>query len=281
MKADDLFGVIGKEFDFADAEVVEHLCSHSVVAKISGVAEFFVGFDGVEPLFLEFVGVYFGSQPDASPFLTEVEENAAFFGDLGESGVELSAAVAASRSEDVTGEAFRVDADGDWLVGVDVASDEGEVFGVVCGDVVEVALEVAVVGWEGDGLLEVDESFGVSSVFDDLGDGAGFELVFFLIVAEVSDASHGAIFVHDFADDGGGWEFGKLGEVEGGLGVPGTAEGAAWSCFERKDVSWLDEVLSGFGGVGDEVDGVCSVVGGDSGGNAGGGVDGDGEGCLV
>ena len=52
-ESDDFFGVVGEELDAADAEVVKDLSAHAVVAEIGCEAEFFVGFDGVEPLLLE------------------------------------------------------------------------------------------------------------------------------------------------------------------------------------------------------------------------------------
>ncbi len=58
---------------------MEDLCAHAVVAEVGGEAEFFVGFDGIEALFLEFVGVDFCGEADAAAFLAEVEEYAAFF----------------------------------------------------------------------------------------------------------------------------------------------------------------------------------------------------------
>ncbi len=75
-------------------------------------------------LVLQFVGLELGHQADAAAFLVLVEQNAgALFGDGGERELELLAAVAAQRVEDVAGEALRVDAH-DGRRRVDVAHDQ-------------------------------------------------------------------------------------------------------------------------------------------------------------
>jgi len=58
-EADDFFGVVGEQADAAQAEIAEDLGAHAVVPQVGGEAEFFVGLDGVESLFLKFVGVDF------------------------------------------------------------------------------------------------------------------------------------------------------------------------------------------------------------------------------
>ena len=122
----DLFGVVGDEADGFDAEHLEDLGGQLVLAAVGFVAEFEVGFDGVEALVLEFVGLELGHQADAAAFLVLVEQDAgAGVGDGGEGELELLAAVAAQRVEDVAGEALGVDAD-DGRRGVDVAHDEGD-----------------------------------------------------------------------------------------------------------------------------------------------------------
>ena len=75
---------------------MQHLCSHSVVAKVGAKTQLLIGLDGVESLFLEFVGVDFCGKTDASTFLAQVEKNPAFFVDMLEGGVELASAVAST-----------------------------------------------------------------------------------------------------------------------------------------------------------------------------------------
>ncbi len=121
----DLFGVVGHEADRGDAEEFEDFGRKLEVAAVGSVAEFEVGFDGVEALILELVGLQFGHEADAAAFLVFVEQNAsAFVRDSGEREFELLAAVAAERVEDVAGKALGVDADDGRGAGGDVAHDE-------------------------------------------------------------------------------------------------------------------------------------------------------------
>src|SRR6185436_20758908 len=87
-----------------------------------------VGLDGVEPCLLQLVGLQLVEEADASPFLRHVEEDTARLGrDALERELELVAAIAAERVEDVAGQALGVNADEHVLLAVDVALDERHV----------------------------------------------------------------------------------------------------------------------------------------------------------
>lgn len=173
LEANDLFGVVGKQADFPDAEIVKHLSTHSVIAEVRAIAKFLVGLDGVESLLLKLVGVDFGGETDTAALLSEVKKDATFFGNVSEGGVKLASAIATAGAEYVAGEAFGVDPHAHWLVGIDFSPDEREVLGVVGADLIEVAIEVAKIGGHGNDLFARDEPFGASAVFNELGDGAG------------------------------------------------------------------------------------------------------------
>ncbi len=90
----------------------KRICAPSaVVAQLGGEAELLVGLDGIEPFLLQLVGVNLRRQADAAAFLPHVKQHAVAGGfDLRERGVELVAAIAAQRAEDVAGEALAVHA---------------------------------------------------------------------------------------------------------------------------------------------------------------------------
>ena len=276
-EADDFFRVVGEEFDAADAKVVEDLGAHAVVAEVGGEAEFFVGLDGVESLLLKLVGVDFRGQADTAAFLAEVKEDSAVLGNALHRGGELRAAIAALGVEHIAGEAFGMDADEGRFLGIDLASCQGEVVGIVEGNGVEMAVEIAELGGHKDGLVAFHEFLGTAAVFDELRDGAGLEAMLFLIIAELADAGHGAVLAHDFTDCADGWESGEGGEVDGGFGVAGAAEDTAGHGLEREDVAGFHQVLGVSCGIGEEADGEGAVGGGDAGGDALGGVHGNSE----
>ena len=92
-------------------EVDEDLRADAVVAQVGGQAELEVRVDGVEPLLLQLVGAQLVQQADAAALLREVEQHAAaLLLDHRERRLELLAAVAAQRVEDVAGEALGVHA---------------------------------------------------------------------------------------------------------------------------------------------------------------------------
>ena len=93
-------------------EVDQDLRADAVVAQVGGQAELEVRVDGVEAVLLELVGAQLVEQADAATLLREVEEHAAALVlDPLQRVVELLAAVAAQRVEDVAGQALRVHAD--------------------------------------------------------------------------------------------------------------------------------------------------------------------------
>ena len=82
---------------------------------------------------------------------------------------------------------------------------------------------------------------------------------------EIGHARHGAVVVHDLADDGGGVEPGKARKIDGGLGVAGADQHAALARDERKDVAGRDNVIRTLGRVDGGRDRARAVVRGDSG----------------
>ena len=113
-------------------EVDQDLRADAVVAQVGRQAELQVGVDGVEALLLQLVGAQLVEQADAAPLLGEVEQHAlALLLDHRQRGLELLAAVAAQRVEDVAGEALGVDAHEDVLRAGDLALDHRDVVLVV------------------------------------------------------------------------------------------------------------------------------------------------------
>ena len=95
-EAGDLAGVVGEQPQPVDAEVGEDLCADAVVAQIRREAKPLIGFNGVEPGFLEAVGLQFVDQADAPPFLTQINDHSlAFRFDLAQGRLQLGTAVAA------------------------------------------------------------------------------------------------------------------------------------------------------------------------------------------
>jgi hypothetical protein len=278
-ESDDFSGVVGHEADFADAEVGDDLGADAVVAEVHGEAEFKVGFDGIETLLLEFVGFDFAVEADATTFVAaHVDDDAgSFLFDALHGGVELAAAVAAAGGEDVASEALAVDAHEGGGVGLDLAFDEGDVVGAVENAAIKVEAEAAVIGGHVDFLHFLDESFAAPAVGNEVGDAAHAEAVLLGEGAEVIEAGHGAVGIHDFDEDAGGGEAGEAGEIGGGFGVACAAEDATGFGDEGVDVTGLDEILRDGARVGEELDGAGAVGGADAGGDAFGGVDGNGE----
>src|SRR5688572_522150 len=125
----DVLGrVVRHQTHLADAEVAEDLRADAVVADVGRESEFLVGRDGVVSFVLELVRLQLVDEPDAATLLQEVEEDApARLDDLLHRERELGPAVAAARTEDVPGQALRVDAHENGLVLADLPVHERDV----------------------------------------------------------------------------------------------------------------------------------------------------------
>src|SRR4029079_9285983 len=105
--ARELPRIVREDADRGQPEVGEDLVADAVLARILGQPELDVGLDGVHPLLLQLVRLELVEEPDAAALLGHVEEDAAALArDLVERLLELLAAVAAQRVEDVAREAF-------------------------------------------------------------------------------------------------------------------------------------------------------------------------------
>ena len=80
-------------------------------------------------------------------------------------------------------------------------------------------------------------------VFDELLNVADLEALFLRKAEEVFAASHGAVFIHDFAAQASGLEPCKAGEVDGRFSMTLPFEDAPAACFQREKMSRAAEVF--------------------------------------
>src|ERR1700730_2200218 len=107
----DLVRIVRKQPHSADPERFQGLRGKGVVSRIGRESEPAICFHRVETVVLQFIGLQFIDQANAAAFLREIEHNAGrFFCDFPERKLELCAAVAPLRRENVAGETLRVDA---------------------------------------------------------------------------------------------------------------------------------------------------------------------------
>ena len=126
-----------------------------------------------------------------------------------------------------------------------------------------------------------DVAFVLHAVADQVRDREHLHAVLPAEFDELRHAGHGAVFVHDFADDAGGIEAGDAREVHAGFGLAGANEHAAVARAQREHVAGARKILRlglGIDG-GKNRDG--AVGGADAGGDAEARVDGFAEGGAV
>ena len=158
-------------------------------------------------------------------------------GDAPQGGVELVAAVAAQRVEDVAGQALGMDADEHVVGALDVAVHERDV--VLARQLLAEGdrLELAVLRRQPDGDLARDQLLVAAPVLDQVGDADELQLVARAVRDQVGDAGHRPVLVHDLADDPGGVQAGQAREVDRRLGLARAAQDAAVAGAQREDVA--------------------------------------------
>ena len=114
-----------------------------------------------------------------------------------------------------------------------------------------------------------DQLLGAPAVLDEVGHRHHLEPVRARSTATRSGhAGHGAVVVHDLADDPGRVEPRQAGQVDRRLGLPGALQHAARARPQREDVARLHQVLGAAARVDGHLDGAGPVGGRDAGGDA-------------
>ena len=144
----------------------------------------------------------------------------------------------------------------------------------VNGGAIEVQFEFSIVGWQGDGLLALDELFLFAAIGDQVLNAADFQPVLFLELEQLGQPGHRAVLVEDFADDGGGIEARQAGQIDGGLRVTCAPQDATRFALQREDMTGLHKICSRANPGCKHLNRQCAVVGADARGDAPGGVDG-------
>ena len=179
------------------------------------------------------------------PSWREVEQHAAaLLLDPRERVLELLAAVAAERVEDVARQALGVHAHEHVLLARDLSLHHRHVMLVV--DQRAEADHVEVAELRGQPGLDdaLDQLVVAAPVGDQVGDRDHLQPVLRAVALEVGHARHRAVVVHDLADHAGRVEAGEPREVHRRLGLAGALEHAAGLRLQREDVTRLDEVAA-------------------------------------
>lgn len=101
--------VVGHEPNRPHSKLLEHLGWQFVGAAVGRVAQFQVCLDGIQPLVLKLVSAKLGHQPNSASLLLLIQQDPrSLRSNLAERQLQLQAAVAAQRSEDIPREALGV-----------------------------------------------------------------------------------------------------------------------------------------------------------------------------
>ena len=105
----DLVGIVGKQTHPVHAQRLQNSCGKLEAAVVGFEAKFFVGFHGIEALILQGISLQLGHEPNTPPLLLLIEQDArASLRDEAQRHLQLLAAIAAQRIEDIARQALRM-----------------------------------------------------------------------------------------------------------------------------------------------------------------------------
>ena len=220
-----------------------------------------VSVNGVVAVLLQLVGFDFVHQADAASLLVHVNEHTlTFLLNHLHCQVQLLAALAAHRPEDVTRGARRVYTHQDGLIGSPFALNQGNVLQAVVDLAERYELEMAVLCGQIDFVAHLNDLLGAQTIGNQVLDSDDRHIESLSHFDQLRQAGHGAVGIDDLDQGGSRVEAGNTHQVDGGLGVAGALEHALINGAQRVDVARTAEVLRLTVGIGQGADGHRAVV---------------------
>src|SRR6266436_6496748 len=221
------------------AKVSQDLHADAVVSLIGLESKAFVGLYGVESFILQVVGPNLVGQANPSSFLVQVKQHSTTFRrDPTQGFIELSATVTTSGTQNIAGKALRVHPHEYVLPVSYLAANKSDVSLLVDLILECVKAEFSVFGWQLRGGDALHHRLCTHPVGNQVGDGDEWNVMSSRKSTELWHPSHGAVLVHDFADDSGRTEAGQSGQVDSRFGLPGAFQHSGTLCAQWKDVTW-------------------------------------------
>ena len=262
------------------AQIRQNLRADAVIPQIGFEAQRDIGFDGVLAFILQRIRFDLVDQTDAPSFLAHINDDAfSFLLNHFHRAVQLIAAVAAGRSENVAGAAFRVYAHQNVVFFADLSLDQRDVLHVVHVVFIDDDFEIAAVERRQRSFGHAaNERFMLHPIVDQIGDGDDLELMLAGKDFQVRHARHGAVVLHDFTDHARRRQPGQTAQVHRSLGLAGANKNAALARENRKHMPGADNILRFGRGVDGRQNRRGAVRRGNAGGHAVARFDGDGKG---
>src|SRR5262249_20123176 len=221
LDADDLARIVRDQLDLVQSEVNENLRPYAVITQICLEPQLQVRLNSIAPLILQRIGLNLVAQTDAAAFLIQIEQNSApFLLNHFHRLMELVSAVAPQRSQGVGSQATRVHTHKSRIASLHTPFHQRNVR-----DTVQFIFEFPRFKFAEHRRQSLTghpthKGFALHTVFDERLDRDHLQLVRFGEFRQLWNARHGAVFVHDFADDGGGSEPSQSRQIDGTFRLP-------------------------------------------------------------
>src|SRR5260370_4247565 len=173
LEPDDFLWIVRKQTDIAYSQIDQNLCADTVLAQIAGETELLVCLDRFQAIFLKLVSLDLGRQADSSSLLSHVnQDTSALALDLLQGSVQLVAAIAAARTEHISGQTLAMYSNQRWICGRHRSGGQRQMMDVVPDGSIEIQTKVTRACRRPNFLLFNDQLFSDTPVRDQIFDRA-------------------------------------------------------------------------------------------------------------
>src|SRR5262245_4059208 len=201
----------------------------------------------------------------------EDDDTSALACDLGHGLLDQSPtrALAAADAQQIGQHIYRMYAHQHGTGGAKIAFDKSQVLDGLYGRFVDVEIEGATEQAIDGGFSDLaHDAIMAQPIADQIFDGADLQAVALGEGDQIGHACHGAVVVHNLADDAGRKQASQAGEIDGGLRVAGAHEHATFARNQRENVPRGNDVLVVLGRVDGGGNGAGTIVRRNAGGDA-------------
>jgi len=196
----NLARIVGEQPELLDAEITQNLRSKPIGPEVGRKAQPLVRLDRVQSLILELIGTQLVMQPDPAAFLADVEDHAPALGrDQIHGKLELVAAIAPLRAEDITGQALGMHANENQPAGRDITHGQREVGTGIERICIRRDPELAVPRGQPCRRATAHQGFRLAAVGDQIGDRDNPDAMPGGKPLQVRHAGHRPVLGHDLA----------------------------------------------------------------------------------
>ncbi len=214
------------------------MCTNTIITLIGFKAKVNIRIDRIVSVFLQFVGPDLVHQSNAASLLVHIQNNPlTFFLDLLHSHVELFAAVATVRAENIASRTRRMNTDQDRLTLFPFTLNQRHMLQTIVDLSERDKAEIAIFSRHLHLFATFNSTFATQAVGNKVAYGDNLDTELFSHLQQVRHTRHSTVLIHNFNEAGRRVQSSKAGQINSSLSMSGTGQDTLVLRIERMDVS--------------------------------------------